>query len=200
MLIENAQTRASLKSAFDHLFRKYGRDFSDDDEIDLMGLEIVKGGKHIDKVQPRYFGSCFKRTEASASRAAGEAKSDRPTHPPARVASRDDDTYEDVFVQLSQRVRQASSFPLPPLHRRDIRPTGKAPGARPAAPHISKPKRHSGSSSSRSAPEGPRSREFGEVLWDIIRLEARSAGPVARVCVCNRLECFSCAMVNIAAS
>lgn len=57
------KTRDSLKEAFENLFEKYGREFDDDDEIDIMSLEVVrKSSKRDPEVQrPRKFGFLYKK-------------------------------------------------------------------------------------------------------------------------------------------
>lgn len=59
------KTRDSLKEAFESLFDKYGKEFDDDDEIDILSLEVVrksttKNGSNVQK--PRKFGFLYKKT------------------------------------------------------------------------------------------------------------------------------------------
>ena len=57
------KTRDSLKQAFESLFEKYGRDFDDDDEIDILSLEVVKKSSKKDSLaqKPRKFGFLYKK-------------------------------------------------------------------------------------------------------------------------------------------
>lgn len=57
------KTRDSLKEAFEALFDKYGREFDDDDEIDIMSLEVVKHhqGRRTDAQRPKKFGFLYKK-------------------------------------------------------------------------------------------------------------------------------------------
>lgn len=58
------KTRDSLKEAFESLFDKYGREFDDDDEIDILSLEVVKKSttKSSNIQKPRKFGFLYKKT------------------------------------------------------------------------------------------------------------------------------------------
>lgn len=57
------KTRDSLKEAFESLFEKYGKEFDDDDEIDILSLEVVKkSNKNNSELQrPRKFGFLYKK-------------------------------------------------------------------------------------------------------------------------------------------
>lgn len=57
------KTRDSLKEAFESLFEKYGKEFDDDDEIDIMSLEVVKKSNKKDSElqRPRKFGFLYKK-------------------------------------------------------------------------------------------------------------------------------------------
>lgn len=57
------KTRDSLKEAFEILFEKYGKEFDDDDEIDIMSLEVVKKSNKKDPElqRPRKFGFLYKK-------------------------------------------------------------------------------------------------------------------------------------------
>ena len=57
------KTRDSLKEAFESLFEKYGREFDDDDEIDILSLEVVKKSSNKDSMiqKPRKFGFLYKK-------------------------------------------------------------------------------------------------------------------------------------------
>lgn len=58
------KTRDSLKQAFENLFDKYGREFDDDDEIDILSLEVVKKSTKKDSnvQKPRKFGFLYKKS------------------------------------------------------------------------------------------------------------------------------------------
>lgn len=58
---QNLETRKSLKSVFENIFVKYGREFEEDDEIDLMSFEVTKAGGHLARTKPLKFGNVFKR-------------------------------------------------------------------------------------------------------------------------------------------
>lgn len=57
------KTRDSLKEAFENLFEKYGKEFDDDDEIDIISLEVVKKSNKKDSElqRPRKFGFLYKK-------------------------------------------------------------------------------------------------------------------------------------------
>lgn len=57
------KTRDSLKEAFESLFEKYGKEFDDDDEIDIISLEVVKKSNKKDSElqRPRKFGFLYKK-------------------------------------------------------------------------------------------------------------------------------------------
>jgi hypothetical protein len=57
------KTRDSLKEAFESLFEKYGKEFDDDDEIDIMSLEVVKKSNKSDLElqRPRKFGFLYRK-------------------------------------------------------------------------------------------------------------------------------------------
>ncbi len=59
------KTRDSLKEAFETLFEKYGREFEDDDEIDILSLEVVhKSRKKKSALQkPKKFGFLYKKKD-----------------------------------------------------------------------------------------------------------------------------------------
>lgn len=59
--IANTETRRSLKAVFENIFAKYGRDFVEDDEIDLVSLEVTKPGGHLARIKPLQFGEAFRR-------------------------------------------------------------------------------------------------------------------------------------------
>ena len=59
--IENSETRKSLKSVFENIFAKYGREFDEDDEVDLMSLQVTRPGGHLARLKPVHFGAAFKR-------------------------------------------------------------------------------------------------------------------------------------------
>ncbi|PJF16895.1 hypothetical protein PSACC_03309 [Paramicrosporidium saccamoebae] len=63
--IENEQTRKSLKSAFENIFAKYGRDFAEDDEVDLGSMEVTKPGGHLARLKSVAFGRAFKDRQHS---------------------------------------------------------------------------------------------------------------------------------------
>jgi hypothetical protein len=57
------KTRDSLKDAFESLFEKYGKDFDDDDEIDILSLEVVKKSlnRNSNIQRPRKFGFLYQK-------------------------------------------------------------------------------------------------------------------------------------------
>lgn len=60
------KTRDSLKEAFENLFKKYDREFENDDEIDIIKLKVVKKGDTLDKSnddiqKPKPFGYLYKK-------------------------------------------------------------------------------------------------------------------------------------------
>lgn len=57
------ETRDSLKQAFESLFEKYGKEFDDDDEIDILSLKVVKKSnfKSKDIQRPRKFGYLYQK-------------------------------------------------------------------------------------------------------------------------------------------
>ena len=57
------ETRDSLKRAFESLFDKYGQEFNDDDEIDILSLQVVKRGnkKNSELQRPRNFGYLYRK-------------------------------------------------------------------------------------------------------------------------------------------
>lgn len=59
------KTRDSLKEAFESLFEKYGQEFEDDDEIDILSLEVVKKGRRNKSVlqKPKKFGFLYKKKD-----------------------------------------------------------------------------------------------------------------------------------------
>ena len=57
------ETRDSLKHAFENLFEKYGKEFDDDDEIDILSLKVVKKSntKSKEVQRPRKFGYLYQK-------------------------------------------------------------------------------------------------------------------------------------------
>ena len=59
------KTRDSLKDAFENLFEKYGHEFEDDEEIDIISLEVVKRSTNLrnnNNIQkPKKFGFLYKK-------------------------------------------------------------------------------------------------------------------------------------------
>ena len=59
------KTRDSLKEAFESLFEKYGHEFEDDEEIDIISLEVVKKSANTSKnsnlQKPKKFGFLYKK-------------------------------------------------------------------------------------------------------------------------------------------
>ena len=67
-LIQNLATRESLKNAFDNLFAKYDKEFTDDDEIDLSDLSLAKKGQHLSRLSHKQnFGCVFRRISYTSS-------------------------------------------------------------------------------------------------------------------------------------
>ncbi len=64
IVFELQKTKDSLKQAFENLFEKYGREFEEDDEIDLFSLEVVKTGKQgiisVQSSRKQKFGYLYK--------------------------------------------------------------------------------------------------------------------------------------------
>lgn len=59
--IEHEETRQSLACAFESIFSKFDRPFSDDDEVDIGRLKVVKKGSTLRHAPRRPFGSVFRR-------------------------------------------------------------------------------------------------------------------------------------------
>lgn len=57
------ETRDSLKQAFESLFEKYGKEFDDDDEIDILSLKVVKKSisKSREGQRPKKFGYLYQK-------------------------------------------------------------------------------------------------------------------------------------------
>ena len=61
MTFEHERTRQSLQLAFENIFAKFDRPFSEDDEVDIAGLRVVKRGKTLGRAPVRPFGSVFRQ-------------------------------------------------------------------------------------------------------------------------------------------
>lgn len=61
MTFEHEKTRQSLQLAFETIFAKFDCPFSDDDEVDIEELRVVKKGKTLRQAPVRPFGSVFRR-------------------------------------------------------------------------------------------------------------------------------------------
>ena len=61
MTFEHEKTRQSLQLAFETIFAKFDCSFSDDDEVDIEELRVVKKGKTLRQAPVRPFGSVFRR-------------------------------------------------------------------------------------------------------------------------------------------
>lgn len=204
-LFENAQTRASLKSAFDNLFKKYGRDFADDDEIDLLDLEIVKGGNHIGREKRRDFGSCFKKTSYELTESAD-------TGPSMQNEMKDpmEENYDDIFVRLTQKVQKAQAFPLPPLRRSHASPTVTlSPDLRitPMKPKVVENNISYISLKKKLNMESPKNHckakkvSFNDILLELIEKEEAELDKIAdsiceKLCKCESPKCFECSLIN----
>jgi hypothetical protein len=204
-LFENAQTRASLKSAFDNLFKKYGRDFADDDEIDLLDLEIVKGGKHIGREKRRDFGSCFKKTSHELIGSTDDPSGKNEMSDPM------EENYDDIFVRLTQKVQKAQAFPLPPLRRSHASPTVTLSPDLRITPIKTKLLENNISTISlkdnSKNMESPRNRSkpkkasFNDMLLELIEAEEAELDKIAdnvcdKLCKCESPKCFECSLIN----
>lgn len=204
-LIENAETRASLQSAFDHLFRKYGRDFDDDDEINLEDLSITKVGGHVGLDRPRLFGSIYRRSRDGAT--ASDMLDD--FDDPLLEKEEEEENYDDVFVRLSGRVKEAQlrSLGAPAV----LSPRRLGPGRRlrpieeileecsiPDSPVVRKRRKRQDTAAAPQhdgATRGPSrsvAEEFDDRLWELVS----AAGPVG-LCSCRGKQCFDCVLLAL---
>lgn len=208
-LIENAATRASLKSAFDHLFCKYGRDFSDDDEIDLTDLSIVKLGKHVAQERPRDFGDCYRKPtlqEELHRRMKIEGDEEDFVDP---LDAEKEETYDDVFVRLSGKVKEAQIrsrlrpmmpfSPLPPLPEIVTRRPRKK---KTKSKLVKEVKKESVEPQAVVTINEPSINErFDRCLTSIIQSEDAPASlclfAAPSICKCNGLGCFNCKLISI---
>lgn len=214
-LIENAATRASLKSAFDHLFCKYGREFEDDDEIDLADLSIVNIGGHVLREKTRGFGSCYKKATREQDRAlALEAARE------VVVEEEQEDNYDDVFKRISGNVKAAQMrarfepltfSPLPPLRpprRTESNQSIGSPRTKTASKlrelvlseseeEVGDGSEEDQSMASMASPSRDRLRpsfSFDEHLQAILAKEQR---PITGTCACRSPSCFDCHLMSI---
>lgn len=212
-LFENAATRASLKSAFDHLFCKYGREFDDDDEIDLQDLSIVRVGGHVLNEKTRGFGSCYKKS--SSRNVSGQAS--------VEVSEiEQEDNYDDVFVRISGKVKAAAQMnrinepltfsPLPPLRPMRLPEPKKSSGfsSKLSKLVLSDEETNSDTGSEmesevdllvedrkrKKSYDQRQYHSFDDHLWSIIG----SSGPIADntvLCRCGDRNCFNCHLIYI---
>lgn len=217
-LFENAATRASLKSAFDQLFCKYGREFDDDDEIDLTDLSIVNVGGHVVRERARGFGSCYRKSSKRMESEAAAAQ-DQPT--PA--IEEQEDNYDDVFKRISGNVKAAhmrarfeplTFSPLPPLRRTESKRSIGSPRTKTVS-RLREMTISDSLSESEEATEtekngvssdddslvsfGNRSHSFDDHLFAIITCEQRPGNQNIsnRACSCYNPACFDCHLLRI---
>lgn len=224
-LIENAATRASLKSAFDHLFLKYGREFADDDEIDLADLSIIKHGNHVAREQPRYFGTCFKKSTLLQQQqqqlcTENNLPNSLPEDPIERDKRQQEENYDDVFVRLSGKVKEAHRIrqilPMSPIPSLVFQPAieQKSSSKRPSSlkdviqivpkkPKKSKPK-VSISQNRRIDQQEEAEFNFDDILAGIIwytegisLLSSKPLKSIEHICNCCRSTCFDCSLIDI---
>ncbi len=121
-LFENAATRESLKLAFDKLFAKYDREFDDDDEIDLSNMSVVKVGGHVMKEKKRGFGTCYKNHRRPDSSSRAELGTDSIMEEMLDDSDQPD-VYDDVFVKLTGKVKEAQlkRVPFSPMNKKVVK-------------------------------------------------------------------------------
>lgn len=59
-VLENRETRKSLRNVFSRIFEKYERNFQEDDEIDLESMKVTQSAGHLARLKRLQFGSIFK--------------------------------------------------------------------------------------------------------------------------------------------
>jgi hypothetical protein len=112
--IEHDRTRQRLKHAFERLFDKYDKNFSEDDEIDIVNLQIVKRGRTLRKMRSVEIGDAYhhrhrkskKRRKRSQNLEYHQLSNARPKKP-----KRDNTLLiEERFKTVNQRLMQKSPF------------------------------------------------------------------------------------------
>lgn len=93
--LENSRTRNSLRSAFENIFEKYGREFAEDDEIDLVNLEVTLAGGHLARIKRMEFGRVF-RGKQSNDAAGTISRHQLPS-------DEENDEFENVFDSYNRR-------------------------------------------------------------------------------------------------
>lgn len=101
--IENAKTRNSLRTVFENIFAKYGRDFEEDDEIDLISLSVIKPGGHLARIKPLAFGRAFKDRKHNSEGPLDNNNNQR------AITTQLEDFEEDVFETERKRLQPAVS-------------------------------------------------------------------------------------------
>ncbi|KAL8733531.1 MAG: hypothetical protein Q9181_003547 [Wetmoreana brouardii] len=106
-----------LKSIFESIFEKYGKDFSDvGDEIDLKTGEIVRNNGHLENmIDERDPGIEDEHLSAESEHLSGERQSRSVIPDSQDYESSDDDplgTMEDVISTAASRLNQSSADPL----------------------------------------------------------------------------------------
>lgn len=76
MTFEHEKTRQSLQLAFETIFAKFDCSFSDDDEVDIGELRVVKKGKTLRRAPVRPFGSVFRREHDHSTLSDGNSEAD----------------------------------------------------------------------------------------------------------------------------
>lgn len=180
--IENTRTRNSLRTVFEGIFQKYGRDFDEDDEVDLLSLKVVKAGGHLARIKPLAFGRAFRGKGPQQS--ADDAPGWLPTDP---LDEDEDDLGEDVFefggrvrAQANRVAHIQSSFNQAVASRR----------AKDDDSHQAWPKDGDALPASRKRP-----RTFHAALLRILREEQRQTRQDTRR-QCGRPDCFDCVLLT----
>lgn len=110
--LENAQTRQSLRNVFDNIFVKYGRDFNEDDEIDLVNLKVTKRGGHLARLRTLSFGTVFRHKKGVHGRGHEGDSQDSQSQSQSQTQSQlpdPDPAVEDVFEAERRRLEPAVS-------------------------------------------------------------------------------------------
>lgn len=181
--IENTRTRNSLRTVFEGIFQKYGRDFDEDDEVDLLSLKVVKAGGHLARIKPLAFGRAFRgkgpqqSTDGSPDWLAAD--------PLEEEEDDDEDLGEDVFefggrarAQANRVAHIQSSFNQAVASRR----------AKDASHHRAK-------DDTLPAPSQKRPRTFHAALLRIFCEEQRQTRQDTRR-HCGRPDCFDCVLLT----
>lgn len=115
LAIEHEKTRQSLKDAFEDLFVKYGREFDDGDEIDIMNLRIVKKGGFLANSAVINFGNRYKKSREHQHHQNHHNQSDDELTEPSDFHTEDDfdsndEIDEQVFEQVCTRIKKSQAI------------------------------------------------------------------------------------------